>query len=471
MPVTADVCVLGGGPGGYVAALRAAALGAKVALVEAEEVGGVCLLRGCIPSKALLRSAEVYQLALHAGAFGVNVSGVEADYPAMRARKDRIVRQLVRGVGGLLEAAGVTVVRGYGTLAGAGVVEVDMGDSGDLVLAPKVIIASGSSSVMPPVPGTDLPGVIDSDGAFELEEPPEQIVVAGAGAVGVEWATLFALLGSEVTLVEMLPTVVPNEDADVSAALRKILVQQGVTVRDGTRIESIAEREGGLRVSLAREDETSEVDATHVLMATGRRANALNLGLERMGVTHSAQGIPVDSAMRTNNPDVHAIGDVTGQRLLAHVASHQGVIAAENVMGGSAVYHDDVVPACTFTHPEIASVGLTEAVARARHGEVIVGRFPFQALGRARAFGDTDGFVKVVADGAQRLLGMHVIGPGASDIIAEGALALQLKATLGDLRETIHAHPTFPEATAEAAWQAINQPLHLPRRRARARAS
>ena len=185
MPVTADVCVLGGGPGGYVAALRAAALGASVALVEAEEVGGVCLLRGCIPSKALLRSAEVYQLALHAGAFGVNVSGVEADYPAMRARKDRIVRQLVRGVGGLLSAAGVTVIRGYGTLAGAGVVEVDMGDRGDLVMAPKVIIASGSSSVMPPVPGTDLPGVIDSDGAFELEEPPAQIVVAGAGAVGV----------------------------------------------------------------------------------------------------------------------------------------------------------------------------------------------------------------------------------------------------------------------------------------------
>ena len=244
-----------------------------------------------------------------------------------------------------------------------------------------------------------------------------------------------------------------------------------VTVRDGTRIESIAEREGGLRVSLARDGETSEVDATHVLMATGRRANALNLGLERMGVTHSAQGIPVDSAMRSNRTDIYAIGDVTGQRLLAHVASHQGVIAAENVMGGSAVYHDHAVPACTFTHPEIASVGLTEADARAQHGEVVVGRFPFQALGRARAFGDTDGFVKVVADSAQRLLGMHVIGPGASDIIAEGALALQLEATLGDLRETIHAHPTFPEATAEAAWQAINQPLHLPQRRARARAS
>ena len=472
MPVTADVCVLGGGPGGYVAALRAAALGASVALVEAEEVGGVCLLRGCIPSKALLRSAEVYQLALHAGAFGVNVSGVEADYAAMRARKDRIVRQLVRGVGGLLDAAGVTVVRGYGTLAGAGVIEVDVGDRGALVMAPKVIIASGSSSVMPPVPGVDLPGVIDSDGAFELEAPPERIVVAGAGAVGVEWATLFALLGSEVTLVEMLPTVVPNEDADVSAALRKILVQQGITVRDGTRIESIAEGERGLRVSLANDNETSEVDATHVLMATGRRANAMNLGLDRMGVTHSAQGIPVDGAMRTNRPDIFAIGDVTGQRLLAHVASHQGVVAAENVVGGSAAYHDDVVPACTFTHPEIASVGLTEADAREQHGEVIVGRFPFQALGRARAFGDTDGFVKLVADGANgRLLGMHVIGPAASDIIAEGALALQLEATLDDLRETIHAHPTFPEATAEAAWQAINQPLHLPQRRARARSS
>ncbi len=472
MPVTADVCVLGGGPGGYVAALRAAALGANVALVEADEVGGVCLLRGCVPSKAMLRSAEVYQLALHADSFGVSVSGVSADYPGIRKRKDAIVRQLVRGVHGLLDAAGVTLVSGYGRLAGAGVVEVERNGSGDLVVAPKIIVASGSSAVMPPIPGTDLPGVIDSDGAFALEAVPKQILVAGAGAVGVEWATLFSLLGSDVTLVEMLPTVVPNEDADVSTALRRILVQQGISVHTGTRIEAIAKRRGGLRVTLATDDETSEVNATHVLMATGRRANTSDVGLDSAGVTSTRQGIPVDGAMRTNRPDVYAIGDVTGQRLLAHVASHQGIVAAENAVGGDAAYHDHAVPACTFTHPEIASVGLGEADAREQHGEVIVGRFPFQALGRAKAFGDTDGFVKVVAGARhEELLGMHVIGPGASDIISEGALAIQLEATLHDLRETIHAHPTFPEATAEAAWAAINQPLNMPLRRARAKAS
>ena len=472
MPVTVDVCVLGGGPGGYVAALRAAALGASVALVEADSVGGVCLVRGCVPSKAMLRSAEVYHLAVNAKAFGVTVSGVQADYPAIRARKDRIVGQLVRGVHGLLDAAGVTLVKGYGRLASPGVVEVDWGGGGDLLLASQIIVASGSSSVMPPVPGTELPGVIDSDGAFALEEVPKRIVVAGAGAVGVEWATLFALLGSDVTLVEMLPSVVPNEDADVSKALRRILLQQGVKVHTGTRIDSISKRRGGLRATLAQNDDASEVSATHVLMATGRRANVENLGLASAGVAYTRDGIPVDGCMRTNQPNVFAVGDVTGNRLLAHVASHQGVVAAENATGGSSVYHDGAVPACTFTHPEIASVGLTEADARQQHGEVIVGRFPFQALGRARAFGDTDGFVKVVAGAArQELLGMHVIGPGASDLVAEGALAIQLEATLGDLRETIHAHPTFPEATAEAAWAAINQPIHMPLQRVRAKAS
>ena len=356
MPVTADVCVLGGGPGGYVAALRAAALGADVALVEADEVGGVCLLRGCVPSKAMLRSAEVYQLALHADSFGVSVSGVAADYPGIRKRKDAIVRQLVRGVHSLLDAAGVTLVTGYGRLAGAGVVEVDRNGSGDLVVAPKIVVASGSSAAMPPIPGTDLPGVIDSDGAFALEQVPKQILVAGAGAVGVEWATLFALLGSEVTLVEMLPTVVPNEDADVSAALRRILVQQGVSVHTGTRIEAIAKRQSGLRVTLVTDDKTAEVSTTHVLMATGRRANTSDIGLDSAGLSYSRQGILVDGNMRTTRPNVFAIGDVTGQRLLAHVAAHQGVVAAENAVGGEVIYHDHAVPACTFTHPEIASV-------------------------------------------------------------------------------------------------------------------
>lgn len=463
MPVQADICIIGGGPGGYVAALRGSQLGAKVALVEAAELGGVCLNRGCIPSKALLRCAEVYQLALHASSYGVTARQVSHDYAAMAKRKDRIVDQLVRGVRGLLKAAGVEVINGHGQLAGQGAVEVALDDGSDLVVAKRIIIATGSSAATPPVPGVDLTGVIDSDGALELTSLPTHIVVAGAGAVGVEWATLFALLDCEVTLVEMLPRVVPNEDADVSATLRKILVQQGVAVHTDTRIVGIAKRRDALRVELATAAGSSTLDASHVLVATGRRPNVERLGLSSAGVRYEPQGIEVDAQMRTSAPGVYAIGDVTGQKLLAHVASHQGIVAVENALGRAAAYNGNAVPACTFTHPEIASVGLTEAQARDRHGEVLVGRFPFQALGRARAHGETDGFVKVVA-GAQygEVLGMHVLGPGASDIISEGVLALQLEITLDDLRETIHAHPTFPEATAEAAWLAIGQPLHLP---------
>ena len=463
MPLQADVCVIGGGPGGYVAALRAAALDAQVVVVENSGLGGVCLNRGCIPSKTLLRSAEVFQLARKASSFGVRVKGVEADYKAMVRRKDRVVRQLIRGIEGLLKAGNVTVLQGTGRLAGVGAVEASLADRTELITAKSVIVATGSSSAAPPIPGVDLPGVIDSDGAFELDEVPEHILVAGAGAVGVEWATLFALLGGQVTLVEMLPRVVPNEDAAVSAAMRKILIQQGVKVHTGTRIESIEQSDPHLQVTLATDNDAETVQASHVLLATGRRPNVADIGLESAGVRFSPRGVSVNEHQQTSQPDIYAIGDVIGDKLLAHVASHQGVVAAEHALGRPSVYDPNAVPACTFTHPEIASVGLTEDAAREERGDIQVGMFPFQALGRARAYGDTDGFVKIVAGQPHgEILGMHVIGPGASDIIAEGVLAIRLEATVDDLRETIHAHPTFAEATAESAWQAINAPIHLP---------
>ena len=463
MPLQADVCVIGGGPGGYVAALRAAALDARVVVIEDSGLGGVCLNRGCIPSKALLRSAEVYQLAKKASSFGVRVKGVTADYPAMIRRKDRVVRQLGRGIEGLLKAGGVTFLQGMGRLAGGGAVEASLADRTELITAKSIIVATGSSSAAPPIPGVDLPGVIDSDGAFELDEVPEHILVAGAGAVGVEWATLFALLGGQVTLVEMLPRVVPNEDAAVSAAMRKILIQQGVKVHTGTRIDSIEQADPHLRVTLAAGEGSEPVQASHVLLATGRRPNVADIGLESAGVRFSSRGVSVNEHQQTSQPDVYAIGDIIGDKLLAHVASHQGVVAAEHALGRSSVYEPNAVPACTFTHPEIASVGLTEEAANEERGDIQVGMFPFQALGRARAYGDTDGFVKIVAGQPHgEILGMHVIGPGASDIIAEGVLAIRLEATVDDLRETVHAHPTFAEATAESAWQAINAPIHLP---------
>ena len=463
MPLSADICILGGGPGGYVAALRASALGSTVILVESATVGGVCLARGCIPTKALLRSAEIFQLCGSASSFGINVGKVEADYAAIAKRKDRIVGQLIRGVQGLLKAADVTVVEGWGHLAGPGAVEVALPDRTELITASKIILATGSSASAPPIPGKDLPGVIDSDGALALQEIPSHMVVAGAGAVGVEWASLFALLGSEVTLVEMLPRVVPNEDADISAAMRKILVQQGVTVHTETRIETIKKGKKGLEIAIQSDGTSTTVDASHLLLATGRKPNVEKLGLESCGVQFSSGGISVNAHMQTSNPTIYAIGDVTGDKLLAHVASHQGVVAAEHANGHHSIYDDKAVPACTFTHPEIASVGLTEQEARKSFESVQVGVFPFQALGRARAYGDTDGFVKIVSETTHgEILGMHVIGPAASDIISEGVLAIRLEATIDDLRETIHAHPTFAEATAESAWMAINSPIHLP---------
>ena len=466
MPVRADVCVLGGGPGGYVAALRASALGAEVVLVEAETVGGVCLNHGCIPTKALLRSAEVYQLVGHAAAYGINVADFEADYAAMTKRKDRVVGQLVRGIHNLLKASNIPVITGRGRLVGPGTIEVPLSDRTELITATKIIVATGSSASVPPIPGAELPGVIDSNGALKLQTLPVHVVIAGAGAVGVEWATLFALLGGQVTLVEMLPRVVPNEDSDVSAAMRKILTQQGVKIHTATRISAIEQKNSHLTVELIAEETATSVTASHVLLATGRHPNVADNGLESASVNFTARGIAVNEHMQTNVPDIYGIGDVTGDKLLAHVASHQGVVAAEHALGHPSTYDASTVPACTFTHPEIASVGLTEDAARSEHDDLLVGVFPFQALGRARAYGDTDGFVKIVAGHRHgEILGMHVIGPGASDIISEGVLAMRLEATLDDLRETIHAHPTFAEATAETAWQAINAPLHLPRSR------
>jgi dihydrolipoamide dehydrogenase len=463
MPLSADICILGGGPGGYVAALRASALGSTVILVESSTVGGVCLARGCIPTKALLRSAEIFQLCSNARSFGINAGKVEADYEAIAKRKDRIVGQLIRGVQGLLRSADVTVIEGWGRMAGPGAVEVALPDRTELITAPIVIIATGSSASAPPIPGADLEGVIDSDGALALQELPSHIVVTGAGAVGVEWASLFALLGAQVTLVEMLPRLVPNEDAEISTAMRKILVQQGMTVHTETRIDTIEKKKHGLGITIQSAGTSNTVDASHLLLATGRKPNVENLGLESCGVQFSPAGISVNAHMQTTVPTIYAVGDVTGGKLLAHVASHQGVVAAEHANGHPSIYDNKAVPACTFTHPEIASVGLTEQEARESYESVQVGVFPFQALGRARAYGDTDGFVKVVAGASHgEILGVHIIGPAASDIISEGVLAIRLEATMDDLRETIHAHPTFAEATAESAWMAINSPIHLP---------
>ena len=484
-----DLVVVGGGPGGYPAAIRPAQLGLKTALVEKERPGGVCLNWGCIPTKAMLRSAEVLETARHGAEYGVLADNVRLDYAAVLARKDRVVKSLTDGVAGLLAASGVAVTIGHARLTGPRTVEVvgvgdaPLGPAGPRYNAPpapdgapvstlegrNLLLATGSTPSVLPIPGIDLPGVVTSDGAFLLEEVPRRIVIIGASAVGAEWATMFAAFGSEVTMVELLGRLLPAEDEDVGKALARSFARRGIKVETGRTVTGIApagDQAPPLLVTVADPDggNPREVEADVVLVGVGRRPNTAELGLERAGVATGQRGwVEVDDRLRTGVPGVHAVGDVTGRVLLAHVASHQGLVAA-GVMAG----HDErmdyrAVPAATFTHPEVASVGLTEAAAREESHDVAVGRFPFSALGRAQTFGGVEGLVKVVAERDDgHVLGVHVIGPGASDLIPEGVLAMQLQATLADIAATIHAHPTLGEGTMEAALVALGLPVHVP---------
>jgi dihydrolipoamide dehydrogenase len=494
-----DLVVVGGGPGGYPAAIRAAQLGLRTALVEKERPGGVCLNWGCIPTKAMLRSADVLETMQHSAEYGVLADNVRLDYPAVLQRKERVVKGLTDGVASLLKANGVTVVDGHARFVGPRAVEVvavgeaPLGDGGPRYNAPpapggrpqatlegnNVIVATGSTPVLLPIPGIDLPGVVTSDGAFLLAEVPRRIVIIGASAVGAEWATMFNAFGSDVTMVELLPTLLPAEDEDMGKTLARSFTRRGIKVQTGRTVSAITQADAkkkraapALQVTITDPDGQSpeQVETDVVLVGVGRRPNTGALDLERAGVETDQRGwVQVDDQLSTNVPGVYAIGDVTGKVLLAHVASHQGLVAA-GVMAG----HDErmdykAVPAATFTHPEVASVGLTEAAARSAGHDVVVGRFPFSALGRAQTFGSTEGLVKVVAERRYgEVLGVHIIGPGASDLIPEGVKAMRLEATLTDIADTIHAHPTLGEGTMEAAMVALGLPVHTapPRRSA-----
>jgi dihydrolipoamide dehydrogenase len=491
-----DVVIVGGGPGGYPAAIRAAQLGLRTALVDKERPGGVCLNWGCIPTKAMLRSAEVLETMQHSADYGVLADNVRLDYSAVLKRKDRVVKTLTDGVAVLLKANGVTVVNGHARFTGPTAVEVvavgdpPLGAGGPLYNAPaaggppvarldgrNLIVATGSTPVLLPIPGIDLRGVVTSDGAFLLAEVPRRIVIIGASAVGAEWATMFHAFGAEVTLVELLPTLLPAEDADMGKTLARSFAKRGIKVQTGRTVSQIAEAGGGrrraaaLQVTITDPDgqHPEQVDADVVLVGVGRRPNTEGLDLERTGVATDERGwIQVDEQLRTSVPGVYAIGDVTGRVLLAHVAHHQGLVAAEVIAGHAERMDYKAVPAATFTHPEVASVGLTEAEAQQAGYDVVVGRFPFAALGRAQSFGSIEGLVKVVAERRYgEVLGVHIIGPSASDLIPEGVLAMQLEATLTDIANTIHAHPTLGEGTMEAAMVALGLPVHVapPRRR------
>lgn len=459
-----DVAVIGAGPGGYVAALRAAQLGGKVALVEKDAVGGVCLNRGCIPTKALLASCGVLAAVKEAAAYGIHAAAPQVDFAAVQRRKAQVVAQLVGGVKGLLQAARVDMVVGEGRFTSPHTIAVTANGATRQISAASVIVATGSEPAIPPIPGADLPGVVTSDAALAFTAVPRSICIIGGGAIGAEFATIFATFGSTVTVVEMLPQLVPTEDADVAAYLAKCLARQGVAVHVNTTVAKIVPQGDELGVDMVTPEGPRQVVAQYVLLAAGRVPNTAGLGLENLGVKMNKRGIVVDSHMQTSVPGVYAIGDVVGAPLLAHVASAEGVIAAQNALGQERKIDYRVVPGCIFTRPEIASVGLTERVAREQGYRVKIGKFPFTASGKALAAGHTDGFVKIVAEEKYgEILGMHIIGAGASDLIGEAVMAIKLEATLDEVAGAIHPHPTLTEATMEAALAGLGRALHIRR--------
>lgn len=459
-----DIVYLGGGTGGYVSAVRAAQLDLRTAVVEKYKVGGTCLHWGCIPSKTLLQSAKVLDTVRHGGDYGVMTSGVSLDYPKVQARKDLIVNQLYRGVQYLLKKAHATIVEGEGRLASPGSIVVASPEGERTVTAKNVIIDTGSRPR--PLPGVPFDGetIISSDHAVNLKEIPGSVAIIGAGAVGVEFATFFNTVGAKVTLVELLPSIVPLEDADVGAELERAFTKVGMAVYSGAKSTQVEKLARGARVSLeTREGQRVQVDVDTVLVAIGRDANSDNIGLDSVGVKTSRGLIDVDGSYQTSVPHVYAIGDVIGHFRLAHEAMHEGIIAAEAIAGRQPEPLDyDRVPRCTYSQPQVASIGISELEARQRGRAVKVGKFPLSANSKARIEGYPDGFAKVVGDEASgEILGVFLIGSTVTELIDSPALAKLLESTTLELGLSVYAHPTLSEMLGEAALAVDGRAIHI----------
>lgn len=446
-----DVIVVGGGPGGYTAAIRLSELGKKVALIEEDSLGGTCLNRGCIPTKVYAHAAELVTRIKEAKDFGITAE-YTLDIAKLRQKKERVVKRLVGGVGYLMNLHHIDVINGKGTFIDKNTVEVN----GAKYTAENFIIATGSKVFLPPIEGIDLEGVMTSDKALELEKIPEKIVIIGAGIIGLEFANIYASLGSKVIMIEMLPQLLPMLDRDVVGVMEKALKKQKIELHLNSKVEKI---ERGLRVIYTENGNQESVECDAVLVAVGRVPNVN--GVDALNLEMNGRGIKVDSHMRTSIENIYAIGDVTASIQLAHVASYQGIVAAHNIAGEEKEADLTAVPNCLYTNPEVAWVGLNESQAREKYGEVKIGTFPYTALGRAMTMGESDGFVKIIAEGRYgRVVGMEIIGAGATEIIHEGVLAIKEEFTLEELADSIHAHPTLSESIKEAAEDALGMPIN-----------
>jgi dihydrolipoamide dehydrogenase len=458
------VAILGGGPGGYVAALRAAQLGAQVVLIEKERVGGMCLNIGCIPTKALATSTELLVNARRANEFGLTIPSAAPHLASLMSYKQSTVDTLVGGVEQLLKERKVTLLRGVGYVVQPDRLRVTdwQGETSE-VAAQQMILAPGSITARPSIPGLDLPGVITSTEALNIDTIPDRLIVVGGGVIGLEFACIYEALGCRVTILEMMPTILPGATDEVIAKRLALgLRRRGMAIHTGATVQAIEPSECGLRVTFNDAKGPNTVEGERVLVAVGRWPNTEGIGLSDLGVKMNGRAIAVDQHLATNIPNVWAIGDAVGGWMLAHKAMVEGRVVAENVTGGQRTIDYRSVPNVIFTRPEVASVGLTEAQARAQSADLKIAQFPFSANPCARILGEADGLAKLVCEvGSRRVLGVHLMGPHATDLIAEGALAVQVGATADDLAWTTHAHPTLPEAMLEAALGFRDATLHF----------
>ncbi|MBD5642976.1 dihydrolipoyl dehydrogenase [Clostridium botulinum] len=456
--------VIGGGPGGYVAAIRGAQLGAEVTLIEKEKLGGTCLNIGCIPTKVLLHSSELLNEIKEARTLGIEVNNeVKINWTQLQNRKNTVVNTLVSGVSSLLEHNKVKVINGTAAFEGKSSIKVtkDQGESENIQFD-NVIISSGSVPFIPPIEGRELEGVIDSTGALSLDSIPKSMVIIGGGVIGIEFANIFNSLGCKVTVIEMLPYILPPVDREISEILKGKLKKDGIDIYNNCKVTKIENNNENLKVSFEEDNEKLNIEAQKVLIAVGRRANIGNLNLESTGVYIEKGCIWVNDNMETNIKGIYAIGDCTGKNMLAHVASDQGIIAIENIMGENKKMDYKTVPACVYTKPELASVGLTEEQAKEKGIDYKVGKFPLIYNGKSLIMNDTEGFIKIIADKKyEEVLGVHILGPRATDLITEAALALRLEATLEEIITTVHAHPTIGEAMKEAALAVNKEAIHM----------
>lgn len=462
---TFDLIVIGSGPGGYIAAIRAAQLGMRVVCVEKDaSLGGTCLNVGCIPSKALLDSSEWFAQAQHGlGAHGVKVGQVVLDLATMMARKEKVVKTLTTGVAGLFRKNKVERIQGTGRIVDAKTVEVQNGNGAQSLTAPRILIATGSE----PIDLKDIPfdgqRIVSSTEALALTAVPKRMLVVGGGAIGLELGSVWGRLGSEVIVAEFLDRIVPTMDRKMGVELQKVLTKQGMKFHLKTTAKRAEVKQGQVKVTLESEGKTSEETVDVVLVAVGRRPYDRGLGAREAGVAYDEKGrIKVDARYATNVPGIYAIGDVIAGPMLAHKAEDEGVAAVEIMAGIAGHVNYDAVPSVVYTWPELASVGLSEEDAASRGLAVNIGSFPFLANGRARCLNDTEGLVKILADAkTDRVVGVHILGPRASDLIAEAALAMEFEASAEDIARTVHAHPTLPEAIREAALAVDKRALNI----------